>query len=219
MSSYFYGLVQQRGPWATTDVDILRNTQPRVKQSVVERNINLAVAQGLGVPGMLAGNAGYGTGASYGNSTSNANSINGLEMLTPKTNPSSNSWGMTPTQEAAKDLYNLAKASDAYASWGQNSSLNQIARAEAKQAAKEGIMGNAGWGSLGAEFGGGTYEPEPVKTNSKWVPKNAEQYSGAQPLIINGAVQYDKSGNVIYTYNNSTTEFTSRDPINTITSA
>lgn len=60
MSSYFYGLVQQRGPWATTDVDILRLTQPRVTESVVGPNQNAQRP----VVGLLAGNARYGMGAS-----------------------------------------------------------------------------------------------------------------------------------------------------------
>jgi hypothetical protein len=74
MSSYFYGLVQQRGPWATTDVDILRSTQPRVTQSVVESR---ATPTNPAMTGVLAGTAGYGGGAGYALNAA-ASSINGV---------------------------------------------------------------------------------------------------------------------------------------------
>lgn len=80
MSHYFYGLVQQQGPWATTDVDVLRATQPRVTQSVVHGDIGGGGTINIpppGVTGVLAGNAGYGMGAGYGFSTG-GKSINGI---------------------------------------------------------------------------------------------------------------------------------------------
>lgn len=93
--SYFYGLVQQRGPWATTDVDILRLTQPRVTQSIVggrQRPV-----ENRAISGVLAGNAGYGMGAStrwtQGKTGTQLDSLNGIVpsgegLPVPTTTPS-----------------------------------------------------------------------------------------------------------------------------------
>jgi hypothetical protein len=221
MSSYFYGLVQQRGPWATTDVDILRNTQPRVTQSVVESR---ATPANPAMTGVLAGTAGYGGGAGYASNAA-ASSINGVSPsgwvppstpgkpwnvippeVIPKPNPVSpqiiapgSIWG-----NPARDPLSI---NDEYAETRPSKPGNPIIVPPKPAPITQPTPGsykkgdNLIWGNQGKD---------PLSSNSQYaqtgqfargVPKSAENYTGMTqyPLIgPDGAPQYDKNGKQMY---------------------
>jgi hypothetical protein len=114
MSSYFYGLVQQRGPWATTDVDILRLTQPRVTQSVV--GARRSPPENRPISGVLAGNAGYGIGAST--AWTRGDSLNGIvpagEGLPAPTPKVPTTTPGTPSAPTAPSIAPASAATDPY---------------------------------------------------------------------------------------------------------
>lgn len=179
MSSYFYGLVQQRGPWATTDVDILRNTQPRVTQSVVEARgaspANPAMA------GVLAGNAGYGKG--FGYATNTAATINGIT-------PSKGGWGVPdnviPQPPRAPSGWGVPGVANTPQQWGVPSGAKPASPLSPKQIGDTGIWGNQGRDpmNIGYETGGWGI-PDVANTPQQWgLPSGAKPYTPISPKII-----------------------------------
>jgi hypothetical protein len=204
MSSYFYGLVQQRGPWATTDVDILRSTQPRVTQSVVESRG--ATPANPAMAGVLAGNAGYGKG--FGYATNNAAStINGItptpSVITPP------GWGVpsnvVPQPDRPPSGWGLPDVVKNPQQWGVPSGAQPYGPISPKQIGDTGIWGNQGRDPMNIGYDtGGWGLPDVVKNPQQWgLPSGAKPYTPISPKLIGNTGIWGNQG---------------RDPLKTNTS-